>query len=238
MRMRLKQACAGEGANVSQHHPGRRHRVGRRTVLLLAPALVGGLILTSGPAALATSSDQTQAQPADAVRQEFTAGTYLVQLADEPVATYAKTAAKPGRRLNTRTEAVGDYADHLNEAREKVLDVVNGVRPLYSYRLLLNGFAAKLTARQAGELARTPGVVSLTRNVTFRPATENTTGTRATTGTTTASHGTTKASHGTTKAASATGTLPPPDTPAFLGLKKPGGLYSKIPVVSGTRAKA
>ncbi|PAZ16754.1 hypothetical protein CLM62_06090 [Streptomyces sp. SA15] len=98
----------------------------------MAPALVGGLILTSGPAVSAASIAPAPTRPAEAVRQRLTAGTYLVQLADEPVTTYSRTAVKPGQRLNTRTEAVRDYVDHLNAARKRVLDAVNGVRPVYN----------------------------------------------------------------------------------------------------------
>ncbi|MEV7731774.1 S8 family serine peptidase [Streptomyces sp. NPDC088921] len=211
------------------HQPlGLRHRASRRVASLLAPALVGGLILTSGPAVSAASIAPAPTRPAEAVRQRFTAGSYLVQLADKPVTTYSRTAVKPGQRLNTRTEAVRDYVDHLNAARKKVLDAVNGVRPVYNYHVLLNGFAAKLTASQANDLARTPGVVSMTRNVMSHPMAE--TGASAATGTSAAAtRGVPKAVTGEAKATSAADTLAPPDTAAFLGLKKPGGLYSKIP---------
>ncbi|MER5221722.1 S8 family serine peptidase [Streptomyces flaveus] len=230
-----------------QHQPGRR-RFGRRAASLLAPALVGSLILSSGPAAPAApaSTDLASAQPAGASRQTYPAGLYFVQLQDRPVAAYSRTAPARGERLNTRTEAVRDYIGQLKRKRDKVLDAVDGVRPLYSYQLLLNGFAAKLTARQANELARTPGVASLARNEMRRLAdtataetataagttTEAKSGTAAAmTGPTTVRSGTPKAksSTSTTKAASAAGGLPPADTAAFLGLKKSGGLYSKFP---------
>ncbi|WP_416972611.1 S8 family serine peptidase [Streptomyces sp. 4F14] len=177
---------------MSQHHPGRR----RHRAALLTPTFVGALVLASGTPALA-------AQPAPgADQQTYAPGIYFVQLADQPVATDPATAPKPGTRLNTATDAVRDLVRDLKQERDKVLDAVDGVKPLYSYQLLLNGFAAKLTASQASELARTPGVLTLTRNVMSHPL-----------ATTTA----------------ATGALPAADTADFLGLKKPGGLYSKIP---------
>ncbi|PWG07209.1 peptidase [Streptomyces sp. V2] len=187
---------------MSQHHPGRRRRAA-----LLTPALVGGLVLASGTPVLAATPNQTQpaqAQPAPGAKQKtYSAGIYFVQLADQPVATDPATAAKPGARLNTATDAVRDLVRHLKQQRDKVLDAVDGVKPLYSYQLLLNGFAAKLTAAQASELARTPGVLTLTRNVMSHPLATTT--------------------------PQATGTLPAADTADFLGLKKPGGLYSKVP---------
>lgn len=59
---------------------------------LLAPALVGGLILTYGPPVQAAPQDA----PAGTSRQAFTDGLYVVQLADSPVATDPRTAPKPG----------------------------------------------------------------------------------------------------------------------------------------------
>ncbi|WP_306457927.1 S8 family peptidase [Streptomyces sp. SA15] len=101
----------------------------------------------------------------------YRAGTYVVKLADQPVATYQggvgglkRTAPAPGDRLKTGTSAVGAYLRHLDSRRDEVLDEVPGIKKLYEYDYAFNGFAAKLTARQAAELAATPGVVSLTRD--------------------------------------------------------------------------
>ncbi|WP_246562043.1 S8 family serine peptidase [Streptomyces roseirectus] len=191
---------------MSQHHPGRRRTAGRRAAALLAPALAGSLVLAAATPVLAAPAQTA----AGAQQQTYQAGIYFVQLADQPVATDPATAPTPGTRLNTATDAVRDHVRHLKQERDKVLDSVDGVKPLYSYQLLLNGFAAKLTASQANELAGTPGVLSLTRNVMSHPM--------ATTRTATA-----------TAAAKAAAGLPAADTADFLGLKKPGGLYSKIP---------
>jgi hypothetical protein len=123
---------------LSQQHPGRRARVGRRTASLLAPALVGGLVLTYGtPVQAAPASPPNQA--AGAAQASYSAGTYLVQLADSPVATDPKTAPKTGKRLNTATDAVRDLVRHLKQERDKVLDAVRGVKPLYTYQYVLNG---------------------------------------------------------------------------------------------------
>ncbi|MFF0011356.1 S8 family peptidase [Streptomyces sp. NPDC005374] len=203
-----------------QQHPGRRRSVGRRAALLLAPALAGGMILAYSPL--------SQAAQAGSARQAgtYSAGIYLVQIAGDPVATYSKTAPAPGKRLNTGTEAVRDYVGHLKRQREKVLDEVPGVRPLYSYQYVLNGFAAKLTARQANTLARTEGVVSLSRNERRQVTATAETDTNATADI----HATAAdSSGGTSSNKAASGTLPVPDTAKFLGLKNPGGLYSKVP---------
>ncbi|MBW8739357.1 MAG: S8 family serine peptidase [Streptomyces turgidiscabies] len=177
------------------------------------------MILTFSP--LAQAAPATPAAQADGTRQTYSAGTYLVQIAGDPVATYSKTTPTPGKRLNVRTEAVRDYVGRLKRQREKVLDEVPGVRPFYSYQYVLNGFAAKLTARQANALAHTEGVLSLDRNELLQvtaAADPSPTDDIHATATTTAS-----------SATASSGTLPVADTAKFLGLKKPGGLYSKVP---------
>ncbi|WNM35761.1 S8 family peptidase [Streptomyces sp. Li-HN-5-11] len=188
---------------MSQQYSGRRP--GRRSTFLLVPALVAGLALAQG-APVAAAPDQPD-------QNTFSAGTYLVQLHDRPVATYSKTAPAPGKRLSPRSQAVRDYLGHLKREREEVLDEVKGVRPALVYQYALNGFAAKLTDRQAAELARTPGVVSVVRNEMLQPAAAAGTSGAATAATTTATGG----------------SLPAPDTAAFLGLKERAGLYSQIP---------
>ncbi|MEU5195739.1 S8 family serine peptidase [Streptomyces scabiei] len=199
-----------------QQHPGRRPTVGRRAARLLAPVLAGGIILTCGTLARAGT-----ATPADGTRQTYPAGTYLVQIAGDPVATYSKTTPAPGQRLNVQTEAVRDYVGRLKRQREKVLDEVPGVRPFYNYQYVLNGFAAKLTARQANALAHTEGVLSLDRNemlqVTATADTHPTDDIPATAATTAP-----------TATTASSDSLPVADTAKFLGLKKPGGFYSKV----------
>ncbi|WP_203615761.1 S8 family serine peptidase [Streptomyces sp. SID13726] len=182
---------------MSQQHAGKGRRLGRRTASLVSSALAGGLFLAC--ASPVQAAPQEKASSRDAQKT-----TYLVQLADRPVATDPDTAPARGERLDTRTEAVRDHVRDLKRERDKVLDAVPGVRPQYTYTYVLNGFSAELTSRQADTIARTPGVVSLTRNVASHPAA--------------------------TSASTATaGALTPPDVARFLGLKDRKGLYSKMP---------
>jgi hypothetical protein len=198
---------------LSQQHPGRRRRVGRRTVSLLAPAVAGGLVLSFGtPVQAAPAADPRNAS-AGTSQQAFTDGLYVVQLADEPVATEAGTAPGPGERLDTATNAVREYVRHLKREREKVLDAVRGVKPLDTYQYVLNGFSAELTAGQATALSRTPGVLSVAKNMVSHPTATPTATPAATT----------------TAGTAAAGALAPADTAKFLGLEDKGGLYSKIP---------
>ncbi|WP_232838188.1 S8 family serine peptidase [Streptomyces geranii] len=166
---------------------------------MLAPALAGGLLLTGATPVQAASQGEG---PSGAAPKT----TYLVQLAGAPVATDPGTAAPQGERLDTATKAVRDHVRDLKRERDEVLEAVPGVKPLYTYSYVLNGFSAQLTDRQADGLARVPGVVSLTRNVASHPTA------------TTAANG-----------AAGTGALQPPDVARFLGLKDRKGLYSKIP---------
>ncbi|WP_180687401.1 S8 family serine peptidase [Streptomyces gossypiisoli] len=204
---------------------GRSHGSGRRAVAsLLVPALVSGLTLAYGVSAQAAPAAPPPEQPAGAARQTYSAGTYLIQLSGDPVAAQPETAPEPGKRLNTRSEAVRDHVRRLERARDQVLAEVPGVRPLYSYQYVLNGFAAELTASQATKLARAPGVASLVRNEMIRP-----TGTDEAVGA--GSGGATAARaavSGPGRAYGATGVLPAADTAKFLGLKERGGLYSKF----------
>jgi hypothetical protein len=225
-------------------HTSRRHRIGTRAaVLLLTPALAGSVVLALGAPAQAAPSGPPPDRPTGTTQQTYSAGTYLVQLADKPVSTYSKTAPALGERLNTRKQAVHDYLGHLDQGLDKVLEKVRGVKPLYTYKYVTNGFAAKLTAAQAATLSRTPGVTSLVRNEAHKltsryPADSGSAGT-ATGGTTATTSAPNTAASGRTPTGTPTGTatgtptgtggLPTPDTAGFMGLKDKSGLYSKIP---------
>ncbi|MDX2932399.1 S8 family serine peptidase [Streptomyces ipomoeae] len=146
----------------------------RAAVTLLTPLLAGALTLTAVTApvfAADAGSAESGASGASGSNENFGPGTYVVKLADAPVAAYEgglprlkRTASTAGRRLDTDSAAVKDYLEHLDTRRDKVLDAVPGVRPLYRYDYTFNGFAAELTAKQARTLADQPGVVSLTRS--------------------------------------------------------------------------
>ncbi|MFE7278296.1 S8 family serine peptidase [Streptomyces sp. NPDC057623] len=220
---------------MSHDQPGDRHRH-RPAILLLAPVLAGSLALTaiasaqaaapaSGTANGTTNGAKTgHTAGSEADEQHYSAGTYLIELAEEPVASYAGgaqglKATKPpqGKRLTVGTEPVRAYKEHLERQREGVLTGVPDIKPLYTYDIVLNGFAAELTAAEANRLARTPGVVSLTRNEVIRPARAAVAGN---------DRAATSADASTRTPA---GTLPAPDTAKFLGLKDKDGLYGKFP---------
>ncbi|WP_338897128.1 S8 family serine peptidase [Streptomyces sp. TG1A-60] len=138
----------------------------RAAVTLLAPLLGGALTVTAVIA-------PTFAADADSTGSDGSHGadTYIVKLADAPVAAYEgglprlkRTAPATGRRLDADSAKVEKYVAHLDDRRERVLDAVPGVETLHDYSYTFNGFAAELTGRQAAKLTTTPGVVSVTRN--------------------------------------------------------------------------
>ncbi|CAM5273421.1 hypothetical protein [Streptomyces canus] len=76
-----------------------------------------------------------QAEPTDT--PGYAAGTYVVKLADQPVAAYQgglkdlkRTAPAQGDRLKTDTTAVRAYLRHLDSRRDEVLDAVSGIKNL------------------------------------------------------------------------------------------------------------
>jgi len=119
------------------------------------------------PAAASASSDPTASVP-DGPDGD---GTYVVQLADEPVATYQGAvpglkATKPagGANVDRTNPDVQRYVRHLDGKRNAALARVKGAKKLYDYSFTFTGFAAELTGKQAATLAATPGVISVTKD--------------------------------------------------------------------------
>ncbi len=109
----------------------------------------------------------TSANPAPT----YKSGTYIVQLADQPVLSYeggvsGLKATKPavGTKVRRDNTAVKSYRSYLGKQRGKLLAKIGGAKKLYDYDYTFAGFAAKLTGDQAAELAKTPGVLSVTKD--------------------------------------------------------------------------
>ncbi|GGW35815.1 S8 family serine peptidase [Streptomyces caelestis] len=205
----------------------------------LAPLLAGALTLAgAAPAQTATGIPSASDSPRNV--GSYRAGTYVVKLANDPVATYEgglpglkRTAPDSGERLDADSRAAKEYLRHLDERRDDVLDTVPGVRKLYDYDYTLNGFAARLTGKQAEKLAGTPGVVSVTASRVSRPAADflpaDMRGSSTDRGTgSTLSPG--SAAPASPPAARAAGSpvAPLPDVPRMLGLSGKKGLWSEF----------
>jgi subtilisin family serine protease len=95
-------------------------------------------------------------------------GVYIVQMVEDPVATYTGeipglAATRPGRGQKVDPEApeVASYAGYLEGRHGEALSRVRGGRKLYDYRYSFNGFAAELSSAQAEALKSVPGVFSV-----------------------------------------------------------------------------
>jgi subtilisin family serine protease len=141
------------------------------TVSLTAPATAAqdpadGLTVVGGSSALSTD-------PAD-----YTAGTYIVQLAGDPAASYegdvagfAATKPAKGAKIDADSAAVQRYRDRLVKQQKAVLASV-GAKAVDNHSLVLNGVTTRLSAQQAAKLAGAKGVVSVNRTQLLKPQTE------------------------------------------------------------------
>ena len=136
--------------------------VAQRRASMLVIGIVSGALLVQPGASDATAAPAPLVGPS---------ATYLVQLADAPVASYRgtvrdlrSTRPNPGARLDAGSPDVRRYLAHLADRRSSVLARVPGARRLYDYSYTFSGFAAQLTGEQAATLAAAPGVVAVIRD--------------------------------------------------------------------------
>jgi subtilisin family serine protease len=94
--------------------------------------------------------------------------SYIVQLADKPVATYDGTvsglqATKPaaGQRLDVDASTVQNYITYLETKQADVLASVNQAQVTNEYKVVFNGFSAMLTDAEVRALKKNPGVASI-----------------------------------------------------------------------------
>jgi subtilisin family serine protease len=132
---------------------------GRRRLVTLAVAVT----LAAGTPVVAAPNR------ADAVAAGPTS-TYIVQMADIPATGYTGNisgykATKPasGAKFNPSSPEAGKYRGYLR-GRHDTLARQAGVTKVYDYSVGFNGFSAKMTAGKAAQLARTPGVLSISKN--------------------------------------------------------------------------
>ncbi|MEU2226784.1 protease inhibitor I9 family protein [Streptomyces sp. NPDC018347] len=99
---------------------------------------------------------------------------YIVELAEEPVATYtgrlsglARTRPAPGEQLEPQSGAAKSYRKHLGTQRTAVAEAA-GVTVNEVYTTAFNGFSARLTAAQVEELKADKRVRSVTKSQVVR----------------------------------------------------------------------
>ena len=94
--------------------------------------------------------------------------TYLVRLTEQPVAAYAggitglgASRALPGQRLDPSSAPARAYASYLAGKQASVRALVPAAPVRYSYRTVLNGFSARLTAAEVRKLKSSAAVASI-----------------------------------------------------------------------------
>ena len=130
-------------------------------------------IATPFSASARVSADEGGANPTSSSKTRAT-GVYIVQLADPPVVAYrGGTAQLPAtsprvtgdRKLNTQSSAVQSYRSYLQTKRSSAFAAIRRISPtaqvLVSYDTAYNGFAIRLTAEQAAQVAHLPGIARI-----------------------------------------------------------------------------
>lgn len=119
----------------------------------LKPAALATLVLLSG---LATSSFAQDRK------------TYIVQLKDEPAASYqgtvsglAATQPAAGESFKFGSAAVQAYISYLGQQQSNVISLVGNAPVLATYTNVFNGFAARLTEDEARALVANSQVVGI-----------------------------------------------------------------------------
>lgn len=94
--------------------------------------------------------------------------TYIVRLADAPAATYTggvsglpATRPAPGARLDVSASDVQAYLSYLDQQQASVAATVPAAQITHQYKLVLNGFAARLTDAEVRALKKHPGVAGI-----------------------------------------------------------------------------
>ncbi len=101
--------------------------------------------------------------------------TYIVQLTDEPAASYqggvdGLIATQPlaGARLDRRAGHVQAYIAHLKREQRSVTATVGRAHVMHQYHAVLNGFSARLTAAEAKALRANGKVAAVTEDTELK----------------------------------------------------------------------
>ena len=107
--------------------------------------------------------------------------TYIVQLKDEPAASYqgttsgyAATQAAAGTSYSSHTAAAVSYSSYLRNKQAAVLSTVTANAPISQFDTVFNGFTARLTPAQAATLSLNANVAAVAEDQLLTPATIST----------------------------------------------------------------
>jgi hypothetical protein len=108
-------------------------------------------------------------------------GVYIVQMREAPavsykgnIAGYKATAPKSGQKIDPLAPDVVKYVGYLKAKHDAALQKVGNGTKLYSYGFTFNGFAAKLTDKQAAAIQTQDGVVSVSKDEALKVDTSST----------------------------------------------------------------
>ncbi len=103
---------------------------------------------------------------------------YIVQLRDEPAASYqgsiagyAATQAAPGTMFNSRTSAAVAYSSYLRSKQLAVLSTVGSTPVISQFDTVFNGFTARLTPDQVAALSLNANVAAIAEDQLLSPST-------------------------------------------------------------------
>ncbi len=122
--------------------------------------------LTTGPVS-AQAPKKAAVKTAVQTPVVYKNGNYIVALTDAPAAAYRggikgfpATHPARGAKFDASSDAAVKYRGYLKAKHDKVAASV-GATKFYDYSVVLNGFAAHLTGKQAATLAKKPGVLAV-----------------------------------------------------------------------------
>jgi subtilisin family serine protease len=97
--------------------------------------------------------------------------SYLIQLADKPAATYtggvagiAATQPASGQRIDPASAQLQLYSEYLGQKQDAVKALVPAAEIEYDYKVVLNGFSARLTDAEVRTLQANSAVASVRAN--------------------------------------------------------------------------
>ncbi len=106
---------------------------------------------------------------------------YIVQLKEEPAATYtgttagyAATAAAAGNSFNSRSPASLAYSGYLRDKQLSIAATIGNAPVISQFDTVLNGFTALMTPAQAAQLSLNANVAAVAEDQIFKPATIST----------------------------------------------------------------
>ena len=141
--------------------PRRRPRL---PVLVGTSGLVLALLLTMAPTAGADP------RPSDVPGPQVAPGRYVVTMAAAPLAAYdgrisglAATQPEDGERVDVRSTAAKRYLRYLKNQQDEVAELA-GLDPDERFAVGISAFTATMTAPRARAVAKTPGVLGVTKD--------------------------------------------------------------------------